>query len=100
MIIVAGTITMPAENVAAATSVVTKLVAATRAEPGNLAYVLAEVLGSPGTIQVFEQWRDDAALAEHFRQPHMAEFRAASAAFGITSMNILKYEAGEGQPLR
>jgi quinol monooxygenase YgiN len=41
--------------------------AAARREPGCVAYAFGDVLGEPGHIVVVQEWRDPAALEDHYR---------------------------------
>jgi len=41
-------------------------------------------------------WRDRDALAAHFKAPHMAEWRAAQPALGLSERDIRVYETDEG----
>ena len=47
-----------------------ELVAASRAEPGNLAYHAAESNDEPGTFRLFEIYADEAAFREHAASAH------------------------------
>ena len=99
MIIVVGTIQIDPNKVADATSAAVKMMEATHAEDGNIEYSFSEVLGSPGLIQIVEKWADQAALDAHFTMPHMAEFGAAMADFGITETSVLAYDAANERKL-
>ncbi|QRY70882.1 antibiotic biosynthesis monooxygenase (plasmid) [Ensifer sp. PDNC004] len=52
------------------------LIAPTRAEPGNLDYVLFELRDEPGTFYMREAFADQAALDAHFAAPHFQAFAA------------------------
>ncbi|MFK0276660.1 putative quinol monooxygenase [Ensifer sp. NPDC090286] len=52
------------------------LIAPTRAEPGNLDYVLFELRDEPGTFYMREAFADQAALDAHFATPHFQAFAA------------------------
>jgi quinol monooxygenase YgiN len=47
-----------------------------RAEPGCLGYVFAETVGDPGHFVIVQQWRDQAALDEHYRSHAFADYQA------------------------
>lgn len=53
--------------------------AASRDEPGCVGYVVCADPEHAGRVVVFEQWRSQEDLVEHFRTPHIAAFRAAVA---------------------
>lgn len=52
------------------------LVEPTRAEPGNLDYVLFELRDERGTFYMREAFKDQAALDEHFAMPYFQHFAA------------------------
>jgi quinol monooxygenase YgiN len=54
------------------------LIEPTRAEPGNLDYVLFERQDEPGTFFMREAFTDQAALNAHFATPYFQRFAAAS----------------------
>ena len=75
-----------------------KMMAATRQEDGCLSYELLEVVGSPDTYVMLEQWRDRAALDAHMGAPAMAEFGAAAGAH-LTGVEITLHEVSSSGPL-
>ena len=50
-------------------------------------------------MHVFEVWRDQAALEAHFRTAHMAAWRAAWPAFGVSDRRLTLYEIANQRPL-
>lgn len=98
-IIIAGSMTIdPAkadEFVAAAAAVME----GTRQEAGNQAYVLALDPLEPGKVNVYEKWADAESLTGHMAEPHFQAFGAAMGGFGITGVDILKYEIASEGPL-
>ncbi len=99
MILVLGTVRLAPENLARARTAMERVVAASRAEDGCIAYSYAQDVLDPQTIHVVEKWRDRAALDAHFRMPHLAEWRASWDEIGVTDRNLRLFEAGEGDPL-
>ncbi len=99
MILIAGTIRIPAENVAAARVAARSMIEATRAEDGCVQYAFSEDMLDHGLIHINELWRDQAALDAHFASGHMTGWRAAGAELGIHDRNLRIYEVGEGRPL-
>lgn len=91
MIVIAGHIDLdPAkrdEAIAAANVMMEK----TRQEDGCVTYVMSADFSDPGKFRIFEEWESDAALGAHFTAPHMAEFQAKMANFGVRGMTIEKY---------
>ncbi|GGE21942.1 antibiotic biosynthesis monooxygenase [Aureimonas endophytica] len=94
MLLILGTVRLPAANLEAARPVMLRMVEASRAEDGCLDYVYAEDIGDRGLIHVKERWRDRAALARHFQSAHIAAWRAAWAGFGIGERALSLYEVG------
>jgi quinol monooxygenase YgiN len=97
MLIVAGTVRLPAENLDRARPVMAAMATATRAEDGCLEYAYAEDVFEPGLIRVFERWRDRAALELHLQADHLKTWRAAWPDLGLHDRNLLVYEAGDPQ---
>ncbi|SDA31843.1 putative quinol monooxygenase [Sphingomonas sp. NFR15] len=99
MLLIAGTIRLPAENVAAARDAIAAVVTATRAEDGCLEYRFAEDVLDPGLIHITERWRDRAALDAHFGTPHIAAWRAAGTTLGIGGRALTLYDVGAGKAI-
>lgn len=99
MIIVQGTARLHPDDIAAMRAAAGPMVAATRAEPGCLAYAYAEDLLEPGLIHIAERWADEAALQAHFATPHMAAFNAALAKARVLGVEVTAYEAGAARKL-
>ena len=98
-VLIAGTVRMPPESVDRFKPHMEKMLAASRAEDGRLAYSYAVDVEDPGLIRVFEAWRDQAALDAHFKTAHLAEWRAAWPAFGVSDRRLTAYEATAERPL-
>jgi quinol monooxygenase YgiN len=98
MILVTGTIRLPADGLARALPAMAAMVTASRAEPGCLAYAYAQDLFDPGLIHVAERWTDRATLAAHFETPHLKAWRAQFAELEISDRNLVLIE-GEAQPV-
>ena len=99
MIIIMGTVKLAPDRLDAAKPAMRRMVDASRAEPGCIAYAYAEDLLDPETIHVAEQWRDRAALTEHFATPHMAEWRGVMGSLGLTGRDLRVFEADEGSAI-
>lgn len=95
MLLIIGTIRMPAGGFEKARPVMERMLSASRAEDGCLEYSYARDVLDDGLVRVTEVWRDRAALDAHFRSPHIAEWRASWPALGIGERNLVLYEAGE-----
>ena len=98
-VLIAGTVRVPPENVARFKPHMAKMLAASRAEAGCIAYSYAIDVEDPGLIRVFEAWRDEAAVNFHFATAHLAEWRAAWAEFGATDRRLTAYEVAAERPL-
>lgn len=99
MIIIMGTVKLAPDRIDAAKPAMKRMVEASRAEAGCIAYAYAQDVLDPETIHVAEQWRDRAALTEHFATPHMAEWRAVMGELGLTGRDLRVFEADEGSPI-
>lgn len=96
MILVIGTFRLPVDQLAAALPMARRVVEATRAEDGCIAYSYAQDLFDAGLIHVSEKWRDRAALDAHFKTPHMALWAVERAGLGLSERNLRIFESDEG----
>ena len=97
MLLIVGTIRLPAHNLAAARPAMQKMTDASRAETGCIEYGYAEDLFDPGLIHVKELWTDQEALDHHFASDHIAQWRAAWPGLGIGERNLRVYAVGEAR---
>ena len=95
MIIVAGTLNIDPAKSEEAKEAAAAVMAATRNEAGNNAYVIAIDPLDAGVVNIYEQWADADALNSHMGEPHMAAFMAAMGNFGVTGMSLKKYTGAE-----
>ena len=95
MLVIIGTIRLPAERLDEARPAMQRMISGSRTEPGCIDYSYAQDVLDAGLIHVTEVWSDRAALDAHFRSPHIADWRASWAALGIGERNLMLYEAGE-----
>ena len=100
MLIVAGEIEIDPANRETAVAAALEMMEATRREPGCLSYTFSADLAHPGRFRIFEEWKSQAALDEHFASPHMAAFQARVAGLGVKGMKVQKYEVASVGPLR
>jgi quinol monooxygenase YgiN len=98
-LVIAGTVRVPPENLDGLRPHMKAMMAASRAEVGCRAYGYAEDVAEPGLIHVFEIWRDQAALDAHFKTEHMAAWRAAWPAFGVSDRRLTAYDVSAERPL-
>ena len=99
MLLIVGTIRLPAEKMEPARPVMKRMADASRAEEGCIEYVYAKDVFEPGLIHVKEVWSDQNALDRHFETAHLAEWRAAWPNLGITDRDLRVYEIGEPRPV-
>jgi quinol monooxygenase YgiN len=98
-IIIAGTVRVPPENLAALKPHQLAMLAASRGEDGCVTYSYGVDVAEPGLIRVFEVWRDQAALDAHFQAPHMAVWRAACAEHGVSERRLFAYDVAAERAL-
>ncbi|HMO44268.1 MAG TPA: putative quinol monooxygenase [Phenylobacterium sp.] len=91
-LVIAGTIFVPPERLAAFRPHMLAMLQASRAEAGCLVYSYAEDVAEPGLIRVFEAWRDQACLDAHFATRHLAAWRAVWPEFGVCDRRLIAYE--------
>ena len=98
MLVIIGTIRLPAERLDEARPAMQRMILGSRTEPGCIDYSYAQDVLDAGLIHVTEVWSDREALDAHFRSPHIADWRSSWAALGIGERNLMLYEAGEPKP--
>jgi quinol monooxygenase YgiN len=91
MVVVIGTFRIPAERRAEARPAFARILAASRAEPGCLAYAYGEDVLEPGLFHVSEKWESLEALKAHFETPHMAAWRRERDALDMTEREVKAY---------
>src|SRR5438876_541216 len=92
MIVVAGSVMVQPEKREMAAAAAVKMVAATKQEPGCLKYDIYSDLNDPNHFFVFEEWENDAALMDHFKSRHMAEFAAVLGEVLAAPPEVTRYE--------
>jgi len=99
MLLIIGTVRLPAGRLDVARPIMASMVEASRAEAGCLEYSYAEDVVDSGLIHVKERWTNRAALDEHFKSSHLANWRANWPALGIGERNLYLYEVDEPKPI-
>ena len=99
MVILAGTIRIDAVKIDIARVEMAKMLAASRAEDGCIEYSYAVDVVDRGLVRVFEVWRDRAALDRHFQTPHLALWRQAWPAIGISERKLSIYDVACAAPI-
>lgn len=95
MLLIVGTVRLPASNMERVRPIMMRMAQASRAEDGCVEYGYAEDVFNPGLIHVKELWADQAALDRHFETAHIAEWRACWPSLGIGERDLRLYEVGE-----
>jgi quinol monooxygenase YgiN len=98
-VIVIGQFRFPPEKMEAARGPMRKVMLATRAESGCVAYNYAEDVIDPGLIRVSEVWETREQLTTHLQTAHMAVWAEERAALGLSGRDIAVFEADGGTPL-
>ena len=70
-----------------------------REQPGCISYVFAETLDDPGHFVTLQQWRDRAALDEHYRSEAFAEYQSRIGDFLVRTSELRQYEVQESSRL-
>lgn len=73
--------------------------AASRADDGCVSYGYYESITDPGALVAVEEWRDQAALEDHLRQPHVARLVEALPRMLDGAPDILAHELAGSGPL-
>jgi quinol monooxygenase YgiN len=92
MIVVMGTIDLADGDIDRLAGDMAKQMAATQAEDGCEHYIFSRDVTNPNRLLVSEHWRDDEALAAHFKMPHMAEFNKVLGQAAIKKISVKAYE--------
>ena len=71
-----------------------------REETGCLDYVVCADTDQSGRIVVFERWASEQDLIEHFKTSHIADFRAAIAAYPRTGRSLRRYYIARSEEFR
>ncbi len=99
MLLIVGTVRLPAAKLAVARPFMASMIEASRAEAGCLEYVYAEDVVEPGLIHVKERWTDQAALDRHFQTAHIAAWRSSWPSLGIGERALQLYEVDVAKPI-
>ncbi len=98
MIVLTGTIRIPADKLDQARPLMKAVIEATRQEDGCLFYRFGTDVLDPGLIVVAEAWRDEASLGAHLSSPHFHAWRDAGAR-QLHDRQLTVYEAVSSKPL-
>jgi quinol monooxygenase YgiN len=92
MIVLAGTIRIAPGHREKALPHIRAIVAASRAEPGCIAYSFSFDVNDDHLVHIFECFADRAAREAHRTMPHMDVWRASWAEAGIGDRKMTEYE--------
>lgn len=92
MLLIVGTIRLPAENTDEALPVMQCMIEASRAEDGCIEYFYSQDVLDPMIFHVKELWRDRDSLDKHFKSNHIEKWRSEWPRLGITDRNLVLYE--------
>jgi quinol monooxygenase YgiN len=73
--------------------------ASAREQAGCEYYAFAETLDDPGHFVLVQRWRDEAALAEHYRSRAFADYQARIAPLLVRTSELSLFEARTGARL-
>jgi len=97
VIVVTDSFRLPVGNLAEARPAMERVIAASREEPGCLAYSYAEDILEPGLFRISEAWVNGEVLAAHFQAPHMARWQEERDTLGMSeraiTMHAVKHSA-------
>lgn len=99
MIVVTGTIDVHPEDVWPATTIAAEMVRRTEMEDGCVSYRFYVDINHLTRFRLYEEWRDEEALAAHMKTPHMEAFLARISDLRILARNVVKYEAINQKPV-
>lgn len=97
MIVVAGSVSVPAENSEAFMSAAADVSAASRTLDGNIDYCIS--MQSPGVFRFLEIWETEEAMMAQFAAPPFGAFQAAVSELGMAGMDGKKCEISSVGPL-
>lgn len=92
MLLIVGTVRLPAEKLEDARLVMQRMIQASRAETGCIEYSYAQDILDPSLIHVKELWQDRVSLDKHFTSGHIADWRSEWPRLGITDRNLMLYD--------
>jgi quinol monooxygenase YgiN len=98
MLIVHATARITPDTYDALRDAAAAMVAATMQEPGCITYSFCRDMLDETLVRIVEVWQDEAALAAHFKTPHMAAFQAAIKG-RVTLTSAEKYVTDGPRPL-
>jgi quinol monooxygenase YgiN len=95
MIIVTGRIVVREGALQKLRPAMEAMIKASRSEPGCLEYYYGTDLTNADAFIVLEKWETWEALDAHFERPHLKAWRAALAALGLVSRDMIAADERE-----
>lgn len=92
MIIIGGTIQYESDDREALLAAIRRMIAASQAEDGCIAYEVSADLSDPDTLHLFEVWESAAHLDAHANSPHFKVFETDIRP-SFVKTNIKRYDA-------
>ncbi len=89
---VLGHFRLPPEKLEEARPMMTRVIEATRAEPGCTTYSYAEDVNEPGLIRISEMWDSREHLAVHFQTEHMAVWAEERKNLGLYDRQVAVFK--------
>ena len=99
MIVLTGTVRIPADKLDQARPLMRAVIEETRKEDGCLFYHYAEDVLDPGLIVIAEAWRDEAAVGAHLATPHFHAWRDAGGDLGVSDRQLTVHDVASSKPL-
>ncbi len=99
MIVVTGEIEFHPEDAWPAMAAALKMMEETAKEDGCIVYRFYSDIVNPRRFRVYEEWRDEAALAAHFETPHMKVFREKTGKLRVLERRLVKMKATDVTPI-
>jgi quinol monooxygenase YgiN len=99
MHVIAGKFTVKPERVQDLVKLSLDMYGPSRAEAGCISYNFYEDKGTPNGFLFFEEWKDQAAIDEHFQTPHFRHFMDEFPSMIVGQPLIRIYEVSEVKTL-
>lgn len=97
MILVVGTVRVPASAFERQHAAMEQMIGETRKEDGCIRYSYARDVLDPEVMHISEAWRDRDALKAHFASAHMAEWQKVVAGIGASDRDLRLYDTDAGE---
>jgi quinol monooxygenase YgiN len=98
-IVILGQFDIHPEDVPASAELMRVMMNETMKENGCHHYAYSRDLSTPNRFQLSELWEDEAALAAHFKAPHMTVYRAGMSKLRVEARTVRRYDVTNIQSL-